>query len=195
MSLRALPTALFALVSVACASSQERVDNSGWETRDGLRGLGIEESDEIDAPTGFVPPSLEAAWSGVRHDLALAPTQKHPAVCSCLSVAVGDPNDPRFLWRGVRPQLTSSHSLLAISASGLECAAAPAAADRRPSISAIDVNGSDIVVEIEEVPSDRPLATGAVLQFVGPSSRIYVRQRNAKLPYAKPSGRELCRVR
>jgi hypothetical protein len=196
MLVRTACFALFVSVLAACGGSQERVDNTGWETREGLQGLGIEESDEIAAaPVGLVPPRLEAGWAGVRHDLALAPSKKNPASCSCLSVVVGEPNDPRFVWRGVRPSLASSHQALAISASGLDCPGAPPPADRRPSISAIDTNGSDVVVEIEEVPSDRPLASGAILQNLGATARVFVRQRNPKLPYAKPSGLDLCRVR
>lgn len=196
MLARVAPVALFVLFVTACAATQEQPDNTGWETRDGLRGLGVDELGEVETSEArTVKPSLDSGWTGVRHDLALNPAKKQAAVCSCLAVGVGTPNDATFVWRGPRPAIEGDKQAVAISAAGLDCPGAPAQEARRPSIAAIEHQGADVVIEIEEVPSDRPLATGAILAPIPPNGHLYVRQRNAKLPYAKPNGRDLCRVR
>ena len=196
MLVRVAPVALTVLLLSACASTQEQPDNTGWETRDGLRGLGVDESGEVETSDARVmKPTLESGWTGVRHDLALNPAKKHAAVCSCLAVGFGSPNDSTFVWRGPRPAIEGEKQAVAISAAGLDCPGAPAEEARRPSIAAIEQRGADVVVEIEEVPSDRPLATGAILAPIAPNGHLYVRQRSAKLPYAKANGRDLCRVR
>lgn len=196
MLARVAPAVLSVLLVTACAGTQEQPDNTGWETRAGLQGLGVDERGEVETSDArVVKPSLDSGWTGVRHDLALNPAKKHAAVCSCLAVGVGTPNDSTFVWRGPRPTIEGDKQAVAISAAGLDCPGAPAPEARRPSIAAIEQRGADVIVEIEEVPSDRPLATGAILAPIPPNGHLYVRQRNAKLPYAKPNGRDLCRVR
>ena len=50
-------------------------------------------------------------------------------------------------------------------------------------------------MEIEELPPDRPVATGAIMRPLEAGGRLYVRPRNKNLPYAKLVGKELCRVK
>jgi hypothetical protein len=200
MRRRILPRAfaarsLLAAVAVwlaACGSSETPPDNAAWESRSGYRTLGEDESGEADVgatqPVGF-------DWAGVRLDLAISPQQARKEVCSCLAVEVGRPLEPKFVWRGVRPEVNPSNLAIAISAVGVNCpGGAPNEGDRRPSISGIFAKDKDVIVEVEEVPIDRPIASGAIIRPPDPSGKIFIRPRNNKLPYAKVANREYCRV-
>ncbi|MFO0555793.1 MAG: hypothetical protein U0271_45875 [Polyangiaceae bacterium] len=182
------------LALAGCGGAQEKPDNTAWETRTGFRQLGAEEPADAGASRRLGFSGFD--WLGVRHDLIINPDHKQSASCSCLAVRVGSADDPEFVWRGGRPDLNPANMVLAISAFGVDCpdgAANPA--DRRPSIRAVDRAGKDIVVEIEELPPGRPIATGAVMKPLEPGGHIYIRPRSKALPYARPSGKELCRVK
>ena len=184
------------LAVLGCGGSNEKPDNTAWETRQGFRMPGVNEEGEVD----FAAKSTRFSgfdWVGVRHDLSINPNleQKTPD-CTCLAVEGGDPSDPRFVWRGPRPDLNPVNVAVAVSAFNVDCPGGPAnKADRRPSIRAVDRVGKDVVIEIEELPADRPVATGAIMRPVEPGGNLYVRPRNKNLPYAKISGRQLCRVK
>lgn len=189
---RTAPVALLALAFAACGGSNEKPDNTAWQTRDGFRALGTDENGEIDTSKtlygGF-------DWVGVRHDLILNPDKKQKAACACLAVEVGNPGDDRFVWRGAMPDSNRANLALAVSAFGVDCpGGAPNPADRRPSIQAVDRVGRDVVVVIEELPPDRPIATGAILRPPDQGGHIYVRARQKELPYAKTGTKDLCRV-
>ena len=51
-----------------------------------------------------------------------------------------------------------------------------------------------MIVEVEDLPQGRPLASGAVIPKPGPNGSVYVKPRDAKVIYAKgaPGGR--CKV-
>jgi hypothetical protein len=184
-------------VSSGCGGSGEKPDNSAWETRKGWKNIGTDESGEVDTSGSKSILHGGHNWTGVRHDLAIAPEKVSEAgTCSCLAVAVGHPNDGNFVWRGPRPEVNTSNMAVAITAMVPECpGGAPNPADRRASISAVDRIGKDVVVEVEEVPSDRPLATGAIISPLEPGGHVYIRPRNKKVPYARRKGKELCRVK
>ncbi len=191
LSLLALSCAL----ALGCGGAREKPDNAAWETRQGFRQLGVDDNGEVDISSRSVGYS-GFDWVGVRHDLQLAPDRETKEACSCLAVSVGDPSDSQFVWRGPRPDLNPSNLAVAISAFGVECPGGAAnKADRRPSIRAVDRVGRDIVVEIEELPPDRPVATGAIFKPLEMGGHIYVRPRTKNLPYAKVTGKELCRVK
>lgn len=180
-----------------CGGSQEKPDNTAWTTRSGFRSLGVDESGEIDVSRSLGGLGYGGFdWVGVRHDLAINPDRKQTAACTCLAVEVGHPEDTRFVWRSVRPDLNPVNVAIGISAFGVECpGGAPNPADRRPSIRAVDRVGKDIVVEIEELPPDRPIATGAIMRPPDQGGHVYVRARNKNLPYARHTGKDLCRVK
>jgi hypothetical protein len=132
---------------------------------------------------------------GVRHDLMLSPTP-HEARCSCLSVEVGRPGDPSFFWSGGAPEVNPDALVLAIGARGIACAGGdPDDRRRRPSISAVEREGEDIFVEIEDLPEGRPLASGAVIPRPGPKGAIYVHPRRNTSVYARSPNSPRCRVR
>jgi hypothetical protein len=181
-------------VLAACGGSQEKPDNTAWQTREGYRSLGVDDTGEIDTSKTLGYSGFD--WHGVRHDLILNPDKPQKSTCACLAVEVGDPNEEKFVWRGAKPDFNRVNMAIAVSAFGVECpGGAPNPADRRPSIQAVDRVGKDIVVIIEELPPDRPIATGAIFKPPEPGGHIYVRPRKKELPYARMSSKDLCRVR
>jgi hypothetical protein len=175
--------------------ARENPDNAAWETRPGFRMLGVA-GEEIDVTAS---KTLYGGfdWVGVRHDLSVNPASTTSTTCSCLRVEHGDPGESsRFVWRGPRPDLNPVNQAIAISALGIECpGGATNEADRRPSIRGVERVGNDTVVEIEELPPDRPIATGAIIRPLDPAGHLYIRPRSKNLPYAKLSGRQLCRIK
>ena len=134
-------------------------------------------------------------WVGVRHDLLLSPAVPHTEACSCLAIAVGSLGDKRFAWQNGAPPNENDLMAVAMSAHGVTCPGGPADENqRRPSISAVDREGPDVIIEVEELPPGRPLATGAVFLKPGVTGGVYVRSRSRRLPYAQPVGERLCRI-
>ena len=183
---------------LGCGGSDKPSDMGQWQAKEGSNFVGNDEPtperlDDQDISGKGTPVGFN--WSGVRHDLAINPTRPRTANCSCLSVEVGQPNDARFVWRGARPELRSTNLAVAISSLAIDCpGGATNPGDRRPSISGVTRDGPDVIVEIEEVTSDRPIATGAIIEPPEAKGKILLRARNKKLPYARPSGGNLCRV-
>ncbi|WP_433930095.1 hypothetical protein AB3662_39875 [Sorangium cellulosum] len=136
-----------------------------------------------------------ASWVGVRHDLALASAASPKERCSCLAVEVAEARDPRFQWAAGAPETGADTLAVALSARGVSCPGGPADEERRrPSISAVDQEGNDIVIEVEELPPGRPLAMGAVIPRPAPGGAIYVKARSAAVPYARAAGGARCKV-
>jgi hypothetical protein len=110
-------------------------------------------------------------------------------------VEVGDPKDPRFQWAAGAPEIGSEAVALGLSARGVPCPGGAAEEEkRRPSISAVDQEGNDVIVEVEELPEGRPLATGAVLPKPAQGGAIYVKGQSAKVPYARAAAGLRCKV-
>jgi hypothetical protein len=130
-----------------------------------------------------------ATTFGVRHDLWLADSAERKASCACLTIAVGPATDMLMSWRDGAPDIGVDGLAFAMSPTGVDCANGPAdVAARRPSISAVDMEDGDVVVEIEDLPEGRPLAWGAVLPKPEKGKRVYVRPKNAKTPYGRAFG-------
>src|SRR5262249_9808963 len=122
--------------------------------------------------------------------------QPHPARCACLAVEVGPANHPAFFWTGGVPKIGTDATAVAIGARGVDCPGGdPDESRRRPSISAVDQENNDIIIEIEDLPQGRPIAAGAIVPRPGAGGSIYVRPRAPGQVYAKgaPGGR--CKVR
>ncbi|AUX47354.1 hypothetical protein SOCE26_088730 [Sorangium cellulosum] len=142
-----------------------------------------------------VPEEQVRSWVGVRHDLGLARAAAPKERCSCLAVEVGEARDPRFQWAAGAPDVGGGTLAIALSARGVPCPGGAAdEAERRPSISAVDQEGNDIVVEVEDLPPGRPLATGAVIPRPAPGGAIYVKGKTSKVPYARAPGGARCKV-
>ncbi len=183
---------------LGCGGSDKPSDMGQWQAKEGSNFVG---NDDVtperldDQDVSGKGTAIGFNWAGVRHDLAISPNRPRTANCSCLSVEVGQPNDGRFVWRGARPEINSTNLAVAISALAVDCPGGAAnPGERRPSISGVTRDGANVIVEVEEVPSDRPIATGAIIEPPDANGKVFVRARNKKLPYARPSGSHLCRV-
>ena len=197
MRLRAAPAPLFALAALllsACGASEKAADPH-WSSEAQEVNHPLRETEEMTPATPAAQlASQQSGLLGVRHDLMLA-SGDHTARCNCLAVEVAPAKDPRFFWSAGAPTASSDAVAVALDARGVPCAGGAADEKRRPSISAVDQIGDDIIIEVEDLPNGRPLAAGAVIPKPGPNGGVYVRPRDAKVIYAKgaPGGR--CKVR
>ncbi|HTN85067.1 MAG TPA: hypothetical protein VL242_15315 [Sorangium sp.] len=167
-------------------------DQQGGKQKAPRRAVGTPD-DFSGAPTA--PQERVSSWVGVRHDLALARAAAPKERCSCLAVEVGEARDPRFQWAAGAPETGADTLAVALSARGVSCPGGPADEEsRRPSISAVDQEGNDVIIEVEELPPGRPLATGAVIPRPAPGGAIYVKARSAKVPYARAATGARCKV-
>lgn len=160
----------------------------------------LRETEALEEEAGPQPldtkPAATRALVGVRPDLGLA-AGTGGATCACLVVVVGNPSDARFQWQAGAPKTGPDALAIAVSARGVDCPGGdPDETRRRPSISAVDVEGNDVVVEIEELPDGAPLASGALIPQPGPGGSVLVRGRDKSVVYARAlSGGARCKVR
>jgi hypothetical protein len=197
MRLRAAlaPAALLALFLTPACSGAEKASDPHWSEEKQDKERPLRETEEMIGPQGTTASfsSSQPGLLGVRHDLMLS-EGAHPARCNCLAVEVGPAADARFFWTAGAPTIGNSAVTVALGARGVTCAGGDADDKRRPSISAVDQIGDDVIIEVEDLPEGRPLASGAVIPKPGPNGSVYVKPRNAKVIYAKgaPGGR--CKV-
>jgi hypothetical protein len=190
---RLLVPLVVGLASVACGGSQRAVDQD-WTPEPERVHKRLREAETLNAPPP-VEESRQSALLGVRHDLMLS-NAPHEARCACLSVEVGRADDARFFWTGGAPDVGPDALALAIGARGVTCPGGdPDDRRRRPSISAVDTEGDDIVVEVEDLPDGRPLASGAIIPRPGSKGSIYVRPKKGSGVYGRNPGVARCRVR
>ncbi len=159
---------LLGLASLACGGAQ-RADDSDWTPEVQQKPRHLREAESINAPQPLDPnEKAPTAVIGVRHDLMLS-NAPHEARCACLSVEIGRADDPGFFWAGGAPTVGPDSLAVALGARGIACPGGdPDDRRRRPSISAVDVEGDDIVVEVEDLPQGRPLASGAIIPGLAP---------------------------
>ena len=188
----------------ACSGSSQTTADAYWSfspLEEQQSSRPVRETEEIGRPPPEAQPLTEGAaegrspWVGVRHDLMLAPSPNRKERCACLAVEVGEPKDPRFQWVAGAPEGTFDLMVVALSARGVSCPGGnPDEEKRRPSISAVDQEGNDIIIEVEELPDGRPLATGAVIPKLSSGGAIYVKPRSAVVPYGRMQGGGRCQV-
>jgi hypothetical protein len=182
-----------ALGTSACGSTA-RGSDSDWSAEPETRTKRLRDTETLSAP----PETLDkgpTAVLGVRHDLMLSATP-HTARCNCLSVEVGRPGDPMFFWAGGAPDIPYDAVTIAVGARGIPCQGGdPDDRRRRPSISAVEQEGDDIFVEIEDLPEGRPLASGAIIPKPGPKGGVFVFPRKNNMLYGRNPGVGRCRVR
>lgn len=201
-----IPRTAFTHLWIACAAAflgagcggGQQTSESAWGTElPPAEGQALRETDTLDAPAPEPldkKPEPKNALS-VRSDLGLSP-QASTTPCPCLRVAVGNPSDSSFQWFAGMPKSAPDTLAIAISASGIECPGGEAdESKRRPSISAIDIDGNDLIIEVEELPLGAPQASGALLPPPGPGGSIYVRAREGRGIYARSASAARCKVR
>jgi hypothetical protein len=180
--------------AVGCGAQSENFDDRDWTKEHGLQqGPAWREvetlfsAEESDANRG------EQALRGVRHDLTMRDKVKIDTHCSCLDVVIGPASDARFVWADSRPAINGENMIIAVRTMGTQCD--QGAADRRPSIQGVDVDGANVTVVIEELSYDRPQALGAIIRKPSANGGLFVRASNKKLPYARSvGGKNLCKV-
>lgn len=191
-----LAAAALAALSAGCSGSQKWSTDMSWSAESETQARPFREPTALNTLTDFAAET--PAWVGVRHDLTVAPTVPRVETCACLHVEVGAPDDAKFAWQNGKPRIEGDLMAIAVTARGLPACRGGEASEelRRASISAVDREGADVYVEIEELPLGRPLATGALFAKPGPNGSVYVRPKNARVPYARPplAGR-FCKVR
>ncbi|MDC3956109.1 hypothetical protein KEG38_19765 [Polyangium jinanense] len=188
-----LSSVLVLALAVGCGGEQNSPANSGWSQDLGdptgqplRRTETLSELDQPPAPltgTTTTPPTEKR----VRHDVMIAKDAPHAATCSCLAVVVGAPQDPRLTWQAQVPKLGGDVAVVAVSAKGVPCPGMAEDAPQRPSIAAVEQEGADVVLTIEELSPGRPQASGAVVPRPGPGGAVYVKPKGPKVPYGRPA--------
>lgn len=183
---------LLGLATVACASQQRGAD-ADWSPEPQQKDKRFRETEALNAAQPLNEPKTTALL-GVRHDLMLGP-EPHEARCSCLSVELGRPADKRFFWAGGAPDIPADSVVIAVGSRGITCPGGdPDDKRRRPSISAVDQEDGDIIVEIEDLPPGRPLASGAIIPRPMGKGSIYIRPHKNNRVYGRNPGVQRCRV-
>jgi hypothetical protein len=193
--MRALvPTVILLALSVGCAGKKKLDEDPNWQSKDAITTQDDASAFlEVGAPTQIADPRYD--WVGVRPDLAIASTHPRKSTCDCLTVEVGQPTDDKFTWEGAIPRISGNKLAVAVSAFGIHCQGGPTdQAERRPSIRAVERRGRDVVIEIEDIPVDRPVASGAIINPPDHGGAIWVRPRSRAVPYARPHHGEWCRA-
>jgi hypothetical protein len=195
-AMRRLLILLLTLAPVACGGSQ-RANDADWTPEPQPKDRKFRDTEALQAAQ-LDPIAAHHAPLGVRHDLLLA-KGPHEARCNCLAVEVGPGRDAgKFFWLGSPAETGHDTMAVAIGARGVPCPGGdPDEKRRRPSISAVDVINDDVILEIEDLPEGRPIASGAIIPKPGPNGAIYVRPRKGhNSVYGVGPGRGgRCRVR
>jgi hypothetical protein len=192
---RSLVLPLLALGLGSCGGRQAPSDeNWSTDTADSPRaGRRVE---ALGTPTPLDTGPRESALLGVRHDLMLSDAP-HSTRCSCLAAEVGPASGKSFFWVGGAPAAEPDALVVAIGARGVACPGGdPDETRRRPSIAGVEQVNDDIIVEVEDLPPSRPLASGAIIPKPGPRGGVYIRPAKRGTVYGHgPAGRGLCKVR
>lgn len=156
--------------------------------------------DEPEPPPSVVTTSRDTTVAttriGVTHKLALTPEASQQARCRCLAAAVGSPGDPAFQWRGEAPSVGDDAFVLGISSEGTPCDWPKRG--RGPSIMAVEEEGGNVIVTLEESRPGIPAARGAVVRRPGSAEPWVIFRTESRLPYDTPlpgSGDAVCRIR
>ena len=174
------------LAFLGCATEKEFVaGDPKWSQQLDLDEGGSWRDSERLFGEGSDPSKL--AMRGVRLDLALRPEANPDARCRCLDVAVGEPDDPRFQWAGEIPRVSSDQLVVALRPTeGPGCPPLGYKVDqKRLSIRAVDIWEPHVIVVVEELGYERPLAVGAVIRRPQVKGSVLLRPREREQPFAK----------
>jgi hypothetical protein len=175
------------VVFVGCGSAHVQGQVSTSVNEDDRKYESTEPSAANESKPSPAPPAApeeQTHFLGVAHDLSLAPGTPRTATCRCLMVAVGAPNDPRFVWQGGQPKVDVETLAVAIASDGVACAVA-GHAPLRASISGVEARGNEVILTVENVRPGRPVMRGALVARPAPGSSIVVVGRKGS-PYGSP---------
>ena len=193
--MRLLALFLLAVAPIACGGVQSAADKD-WTPEPPAKDKRLRETEALYAAQPLDPNEpRQSALLGVRHDLMLS-NGGHEESCACLAVEVGHASDAnKFFWLGGPPETAHDAIVIAVGARGVACPHGnPDDRRRRPSISAVDQENEDVIVEVEDLPEGLPLASGAVIPKPGPKGSIYIRPRKGNGIYGRSPGVGRCRV-
>jgi hypothetical protein len=135
-------------------------------------------------------PGDQAPFIGVVHDLSFGSAADASAVCSCLALTYGRPNSSKFKWRSGPRKFDKDTMAIAISSEGIACNMMVGGKEKTlapASIAAIEHDGNDIVVVVEEATHGKPVARGALVKRPDPGASIAVRGLGG-VPFGTPLG-------
>ena len=189
--------------AAGCSGEQRWTLDANWQGDDpAARRTGSSDGEFSDGSANtFTPvtPGTPGAdpktWFGVRLDLSMRPGTPRTPACGCLAVETGMPGKQAFLWDGQVPSIGADALVVAVSARGVDCPAEPDESKRRASISAVERDGDDVIIEIESVPEGRPLALGAIVPKPGPNGVLVFRPRDRKVPWVPQGEANRCRIK
>jgi hypothetical protein len=126
---------------------------------------------------------------GARHDVTVKAGS--PTPCQCLSVVLGQPDDPNLVWKNGPPK-TNQHEqiILGLSSKGIACTEQGTGASYMGHIE----EGPSVIVTVESFVEGVPLTEGAILPLPKEGGQIYI-QPHGKIPYGKGlDGQARCAV-
>jgi len=176
---------VFTVGGVGCGAQSPYLEDQEW-SRDRGNETGAWRDTESLFNTGRATKTdYRYVLRGVRHDLTMAKKAEPTKRCSCLDVVVGRPRDKKFRWISEIPLVSTDQFVVAVRTEGTKCPEGTREQRlRRPSIQAVDAVGKHTVVVVEELPTDRPQALGAIVRKPLPGGSLFVRPRFRHLPYA-----------
>lgn len=123
------------------------------------------------APTdeAFALAASGPALLGARRDLKFK-GPKH-VTCSCLAVALGEPEDAAFEWEHVPPSINSQQIVVALSSEGVSCGGDVGLG---ASYKGYQTPGNDVVIMVERAHQGRPVTSGAVIPRPIADGQVYV---------------------
>jgi hypothetical protein len=191
--------ASLAFALAGCGGEQSWTIDSSWQGEEGSRRQ-TSRLDPYENETHTLAPAAGPApdavtWFGVRHDLSMKPGTPRQAACGCIALESGMPGKQAFLWAGDAPSIGSDAVVVAISVRGVECPAEPDEEKRRASISGVERDGDDVIIEVEELPEGRPLALGAIIPKPGANGGLFLKPRDKKVRYLPQGADKRCRVK
>lgn len=198
-----LMLAAFGGASAGCGGDQRWTSDAHWQGDDpASRRADSSDGEFSDGSANTLTPVTPVTsnndpktWFGVRLDLSMRPGTRRTPACGCLAVETGMPGKQAFLWDGTTPAIGPDALVVTISARGVECPAEPDESKRRASISAVERDGDDVLVEIETVPEGRPLALGAIVPKPGPNGVLVIQPRDKKVPWVPQGAANRCKIK
>ncbi len=200
-------TALSPLSFAACAGSTkaeakatadtshgvnfEAESENAWEMEDSEEeklAQAMEEKQKEEQNNAEVSDA-STALLGARHDVFLKSAQK-PS-CRCLSVALGQPNNPVFSWAAPAPHIDeSSQQIIALGSEGVECDANIAPA----SYAGFEQKGESIIVYVEEAKDGQPITHGAIIPLLKKDAKVMIQPLSGTQLGQGLKGEESCTI-
>ena len=183
------------LALAGCGGEQNWTSDPSWQGEDRSRTLAASDDQQTLVPASQAAPPDALTWFGVRHDLSMSASAPRTPACGCLAAEVGMPGKQAFQWDGEVPIIGPDAVVIAVSSRGVACAAEADESKRRASISGVERDGEDVLVEIEDLPEGRPLALGAIIPKPGAKGGLYIVPRDSKVRWVPQGSQKRCPVK